>query len=84
MENKSIFDVPAEIKNVFIRHLREIVAVSYAGGDKPKWDWSTSIAMYLHEHAIAKELTRAEFNAQYSEFLEYVSTRKFDKDGNEI
>lgn len=71
--------------NVFIDNVVGIVKESYAGGDKPRFDWQTAIDMYKSKNpSIVEGMDALEIERQRSEFLTYVKTRKFDKNGAEI
>jgi len=70
--------------NVFMENLKGIVETSYAGEEKPKYDWQTSIDMFINENRITVGMNPAEIEAQRTEFLEYVAARQFDKEGNDI
>ena len=72
------------MNNVFMENIKGIVMESYAGADKPKYDWQTAIDMFNAKEHITEGMAITEIVNQRSEFLEFVSTRKFDKDGNEI
>lgn len=70
--------------NVFIKNLEGIVRESYAGENEPKYDWNTAIDMYNKKSGITRGMQTSETIRQRSAFLQYVSSRRFDKNGKEI
>lgn len=74
------------VQNIFIKCVDGIVKKAYDGKDTPQHDWNIAIDMFDAETHITDALgdDKAEIARQRSEFLSYVKTRKFDKNGKEI
>lgn len=72
-------------QNVFLKCIDGIVKESFAGGDKVKHDWNTSIDMFDAKHHITAAIgDPGEIARQRGEFLNYVKDKTFGPDGKEI
>ncbi len=70
--------------NVFLENIKEIIAISYAGGIEPVRDWNTSLDMFIAQEKLFDVMSAGEINAQRSEFLKAVDGKAFDREGNEV
>ncbi len=71
--------------NIYMENIKEIVKISYNGGEFAMFDWNRSIDMFEKKHKeLFAGLSYGEKEAMRKEFRVYADGKKFDKEGNLI